>query len=77
MVDQQRDRLVGAPPQQHAAVVTGIGVEAMQHGRAPRPGAEAAAEQRGEAHDGDTVAASGTVERVVVDRDRFLERAAG
>jgi fluoroacetyl-CoA thioesterase len=26
-------------------------------------------------HDGDTVAASGTVERVVVDRERFLERA--
>jgi fluoroacetyl-CoA thioesterase len=26
-------------------------------------------------HDGDTVAASGTVERVVVDRDRFQQRA--
>ncbi len=66
VVDEQGDRLVGPPPEQHAAVVAGVGVEALEHGRSERPAADPAAEQRGEADDGGAVAHHDEVQLAVV-----------
>src|SRR5918997_4700050 len=66
VVDQERHGLAGAPAEQHAAVVTGVVVDALQRGGGQRADADPGAVERGDADDAPCVAHHHDVQLVAV-----------